>query len=56
MEYYVRDGNRRVPPWVWILVVLLAMILIFVVWWAVAAQSPERTIVAPGQDQRHYSA
>ena len=49
MEYYVRDGRRTIPPWIWILVVLLALILIFVVWWAVAAQSPERTVVVPGQ-------
>ena len=51
MEYYVHDGSRRIPPWVWILVVLLAVILIFVVWWAVAAESPERTVVVPGPAQ-----
>ena len=51
MEYYVRNGRRRIAPWVWILIVLLAVILIFVVWWAVAAQSPERTVVVPGQEQ-----
>lgn len=52
MEYHVHDDDRHyVAPWVWILIVLLAIILIFVIWWAVAAQSPQRTVVVPGQEQ-----
>lgn len=43
MEYpYER---RRMAPWVWVLIVLAALILVFVIWWAVAAQGPKETVV-----------
>ena len=51
MEYHVHEDRPGMAPWVWILIVLLAIIVVFVVWWTVAAQSPQRTVVVPGQEQ-----
>lgn len=49
MEY---PNDRRGPaPWIWILVVLGALVLVLVVWWAVAAQNEPDTIVVPGGSQ-----
>ena len=39
--------TQGIAPWVWILIVLAALILVFVIWWAVAAQSPERVASVP---------
>ena len=47
----VEEHERRVPPWVWVLIVLLALILVFVVWWVVAAQNPGTVVVVPGPSQ-----
>ncbi|HET6457046.1 MAG TPA: hypothetical protein VFI02_21820 [Armatimonadota bacterium] len=50
MEYRAPEDNRGVAPWIWVLIVLLAILLVFVVWWAVAAQS-QRTVTVPGPAQ-----
>jgi len=39
-------------PWVWVLIVLAAIVLIFVIWWAVGAQSPNQTVIVPGEQQQ----
>ncbi|MHB1001040.1 MAG: hypothetical protein ACYC27_17495, partial [Armatimonadota bacterium] len=43
--------RRGFAPWLWILIVLGALILVLVIWWAVAAQSPEETVVVPDNGQ-----
>ena len=48
MEY--RDERRGVAPWVWVLIVLVALILVFVVWWAVAAQDERETVLVPVEE------
>lgn len=47
MEYPYRRG---IAPWIWVLIVLAAIILVFVIWWAVAAQQPEQTIVTQPEE------
>jgi len=50
MEYpYARRGT---PPWAWVLIVLVALILVFVIWWAIAAQGPEQTVVVLPKEER----
>lgn len=41
--------RRGLAPWVWVLIVLGALLLVFIVWWAVAAQNQEQTVVVPNQ-------
>jgi hypothetical protein len=50
VEYRAPEDNRGVAPWIWVLIVLLAILLVFVIWWAVAAQS-QRTVTVPGPAQ-----
>jgi len=38
-------------PWVWVLIVLAALVLIFAIWWAVAAQSRERPMVTAPEEE-----
>jgi hypothetical protein len=43
---------RRGPsPWVWVLIALAAIILVFVIWFAIAAQNQQETIIVPGGGQ-----
>lgn len=44
--------KRGTASWIWVLIVLAALILIFVIWWAVSAQGPERMTAAPGPEER----
>jgi hypothetical protein len=37
--------RRGIAPWIWVLIVLGALILVFVIWWAVAAQAPKTAVV-----------
>lgn len=39
--------RRGLPPWVWVLIVLGAILLVFVVWWTVAAGSRQQIVVVP---------
>lgn len=41
------DDSRSTAPWVWMVVTLGAIMLILVVWWAVAAQSDRQVVVTP---------
>ncbi|HAH88310.1 MAG: hypothetical protein WCT06_06320 [Armatimonadota bacterium] len=43
--------RRGTAPWVWVLIVLAAILLVFVIWFAIAAQSPRETVVVPGGSQ-----
>ncbi len=42
---------RRTTPWLWVAIGLAAVLLVFVVWWVVEAQSPKQTTVVPGTEQ-----
>lgn len=48
---YIHD-RRRTPPWVWVLVTLGAVILVFVIWWAVAASGPRETVVVTPEERQ----
>jgi len=44
--------RRGAPLWAWVLIVLAALILVFVIWWAIAAQGPEQTVVVLPKEER----
>lgn len=46
-----QEQKPGVPPWVWVLIVLLALILVFVIWWAVAAQAPQPEVITPPDEE-----
>lgn len=43
--------GRGVPGWVWVLVVLAAIILVFMVWFVVSASTRRPTVVVPPEQQ-----
>ena len=47
----VEANERHIAPWIWVMIVLLAIILVFVIWWVVAAQSPRTVVIVPGPSQ-----
>lgn len=48
---YIHD-RRHIPPWVWVLVALGAVILVFLVWFAVAASGPRETVVVTPEEKQ----
>jgi len=49
MEYPTQ--RRGIQPWVWVLIVLAAVLLVFVIWWAVAAQGPRETVIIAPEEK-----
>lgn len=59
MEYRTTPETpvrRDRTPWIWLLVVLLAIALVLVIWWAVAARGRERPMVTAPEEKERVEA